>query len=145
MQIVSRLGSRPHRLLESTEPSPGEVRKILLAMGITHEPNLIVMDEPTNHMDLPSSSGNFIPILFIREMRLCHLPQLVSFAPYPDLSRAIFSLALCPGRHRAKLRLRLKKTAAKGKKRIGGKRCPSGGFNAFGGEDDEASLSYLPE
>jgi ATPase subunit of ABC transporter with duplicated ATPase domains len=54
MQIVSRLGSRPHRLLESTEPSPGEVRKILLALGIAHEPNLIVMDEPTNHMDLPS-------------------------------------------------------------------------------------------
>jgi ATPase subunit of ABC transporter with duplicated ATPase domains len=54
MQIVSRLGSRPHRLLESTEPSPGEVRKILLAMGIAREPNLIVMDEPTNHMDLPS-------------------------------------------------------------------------------------------
>jgi macrolide transport system ATP-binding/permease protein len=54
MQIVSRLGSRPHRLLESTEPSPGEVRKILLAIGITLEPNLIVMDEPTNHMDLPS-------------------------------------------------------------------------------------------
>jgi ATPase subunit of ABC transporter with duplicated ATPase domains len=54
MTIVSRLGSRPHRLLESREPSPGEVRKLLLAMGITDEPNLIVMDEPTNHLDLPS-------------------------------------------------------------------------------------------
>jgi ATPase subunit of ABC transporter with duplicated ATPase domains len=54
MTIVSRLGSRPHRLLESCEPSPGEVRKLLLAMGILHEPNLIVMDEPTNHLDLPS-------------------------------------------------------------------------------------------
>jgi len=54
MTIVSRLGSRPQRLLESTEPSPGEIRKILLAMGIAKGPHLIAMDEPTNHMDLPS-------------------------------------------------------------------------------------------
>ncbi len=54
MTVISRLGSRPHRLLESVEPSPGETRKLLLAMGIAKEPNLIIMDEPTNHMDLPS-------------------------------------------------------------------------------------------
>ncbi|MBT7302893.1 MAG: ABC-F family ATP-binding cassette domain-containing protein [Victivallales bacterium] len=54
MTIVSRLGSRPQRLIESDEPSPGEIRKILLAMGIAGRPHLIVMDEPTNHMDLPS-------------------------------------------------------------------------------------------
>ncbi|UCH83434.1 MAG: ABC-F family ATP-binding cassette domain-containing protein [Candidatus Latescibacterota bacterium] len=54
MTAISRLGSRPHRLLESAEPSPGEIRKLLLAMGIAREPHLIVMDEPTNHMDLPS-------------------------------------------------------------------------------------------
>jgi ATPase subunit of ABC transporter with duplicated ATPase domains len=54
MTVVSRLGSRPHRLLESEEPSPGEVRKILLATGIAKMPHLIVMDEPTNHLDLPS-------------------------------------------------------------------------------------------
>ncbi len=54
MTAVSRLGSRPHRLLESAEPSPGEVRKILLALGIARLPHLIVMDEPTNHLDLPS-------------------------------------------------------------------------------------------
>jgi ATPase subunit of ABC transporter with duplicated ATPase domains len=54
MTVVSRLGSRPHRLLESLEPSPGEIRKILLAKGIANVPHLIVMDEPTNHMDLPS-------------------------------------------------------------------------------------------
>ncbi|MBP2681839.1 MAG: ATPase component of transporter with duplicated ATPase domain, partial [Candidatus Krumholzibacteriota bacterium] len=29
MTVVSRLGSRPHRLLESLEPSPGEMRKLL--------------------------------------------------------------------------------------------------------------------
>jgi ATPase subunit of ABC transporter with duplicated ATPase domains len=54
MTVISRLGSRPHRLLESVEPSPGETRKLLLAVGMTREPHLIVMDEPTNHMDLPS-------------------------------------------------------------------------------------------
>ena len=54
MTVVSCLGSRPHRLLESVEPSPGEIRKILLATGIANEPYLILMDEPTNHLDLPS-------------------------------------------------------------------------------------------
>ena len=54
MTVVSRLGSRPHRLLESVLPSPGEIRKILLATGIANVPHLIVMDEPTNHLDLPS-------------------------------------------------------------------------------------------
>ena len=54
LTVVSRLGSRPHRLLESLEPSPGEIRKILLATGIANVPHLIVMDEPTNHLDLPS-------------------------------------------------------------------------------------------
>jgi ATPase subunit of ABC transporter with duplicated ATPase domains len=54
MNIVSRLGSRPERLLYSEMPSPGETRKLLLALGMTRAPHLIVMDEPTNHMDLPS-------------------------------------------------------------------------------------------
>lgn len=54
MTVVSRLGSRPTRLLESAEPSPGEIRKVLLAAGIARVPHLIVLDEPTNHLDLPS-------------------------------------------------------------------------------------------
>jgi ATPase subunit of ABC transporter with duplicated ATPase domains len=54
MAIVSRLGSRPERLLESATPSPGETRKLLLALGMTRRPHIILMDEPTNHMDLPS-------------------------------------------------------------------------------------------
>ena len=54
MSIVSRLNSRPERLLESQQPSPGETRKLLLAMGILQRPHLIIMDEPTNHLDLPS-------------------------------------------------------------------------------------------
>lgn len=54
MTSVSRLGSRPGRLLGSETPSPGEIRKILLAMGVDRGPHLVVMDEPTNHLDLPS-------------------------------------------------------------------------------------------
>ncbi|MCL1910003.1 MAG: ATP-binding cassette domain-containing protein [Kiritimatiellaeota bacterium] len=54
MTSVRRLGSHPGRLLESALPSPGEIRKLLLALGVAKGPHLIVMDEPTNHMDLPS-------------------------------------------------------------------------------------------
>lgn len=54
LTILSRLGSRPDRLIESVQPSPGELRKILIAQGIAMEPELVVMDEPTNHLDLPS-------------------------------------------------------------------------------------------
>ncbi len=54
MTIVSRLGSRPDRLLASAEPSPGETRKLVLALGMVRTPHIIIMDEPTNHMDLPS-------------------------------------------------------------------------------------------
>lgn len=54
MNIVSRLGSRPARLLESELPSPGEIRKLLLTLGMARLPHLLVLDEPTNHLDLPS-------------------------------------------------------------------------------------------
>lgn len=54
MTLVRRLGSDPARLLESAEPSPGEVRKLLLAEAIGMTPNIVVLDEPTNHLDLPS-------------------------------------------------------------------------------------------
>ena len=53
MTSVSRLGSRPGRLLASESPSPGEVRKLLLAMGVDRGIHLLAMDEPTNHLDLP--------------------------------------------------------------------------------------------
>ena len=54
MAIISRLGSDPARLLQSRQASPGEVRKLLLALGMEREPYLIIADEPTNHLDLPS-------------------------------------------------------------------------------------------
>ena len=54
MTIVRRLGSDPERVLCSDVPSPGESRKLLLALGLSKTPWLVIMDEPTNHMDLPS-------------------------------------------------------------------------------------------
>lgn len=54
MTVVSRLNSRPDRLLYSSEPSPGEIRKLLLALGMALEPHIIILDEPTNHLDLES-------------------------------------------------------------------------------------------
>jgi ATPase subunit of ABC transporter with duplicated ATPase domains len=50
----SRLGSDPVLLLQSRLPSPGELRKLLIARGISLGPALVIMDEPTNHMDLTS-------------------------------------------------------------------------------------------
>jgi len=54
MNVVRRLGSPPQRLLDSDQPSPGELRKLLIALGTTREPQLLILDEPTNHLDLPS-------------------------------------------------------------------------------------------
>ena len=52
MGLVRRLGSDPGALLQSVLPSPGETRKLMLALGMASRPGLIIMDEPTNHMDL---------------------------------------------------------------------------------------------
>jgi ATPase subunit of ABC transporter with duplicated ATPase domains len=54
MTLISRLGSDPKHVMETTIPSPGELRKLMLAEGIMLNPGMIIMDEPTNHMDLPS-------------------------------------------------------------------------------------------
>ena len=52
--LIQRLGSDAKALLESTIPSPGEMRKLLIAQGLLKSPSLIILDEPTNHMDLES-------------------------------------------------------------------------------------------
>jgi macrolide transport system ATP-binding/permease protein len=52
--LIQRLGSDAKALLYSTVPSPGEVRKLLIAQGLLKHPSLIILDEPTNHMDLNS-------------------------------------------------------------------------------------------
>ena len=54
MTLVRRLGSDPSRLLKSKDPSPGELRKLMIAACIQDAPNILILDEPTNHMDLLS-------------------------------------------------------------------------------------------
>lgn len=52
--IVRKLSSDPIKLLDSLLPSPGEIRKLMIAKGLLETPSLIILDEPTNHMDLDS-------------------------------------------------------------------------------------------
>jgi ATPase subunit of ABC transporter with duplicated ATPase domains len=56
LSIFAALGSDPTRLLRagSAPLSPGEARKLVLAEALSQQVWALVMDEPTNHMDLPS-------------------------------------------------------------------------------------------
>jgi ATPase subunit of ABC transporter with duplicated ATPase domains len=54
LQAVACLGVRPERLLATERPSPGEARKLALALGLGRGAWLLALDEPTNHLDLPS-------------------------------------------------------------------------------------------
>ncbi len=54
LQVVANLGVRPERLLATSSPSPGEARKLALALGLGRGAWLLALDEPTNHLDLPS-------------------------------------------------------------------------------------------
>lgn len=54
LSLVAALGVEPERLLRSAEPSPGEARKLALALALAQEAWLLVLDEPENHLDLPS-------------------------------------------------------------------------------------------
>ena len=50
-----RLGSEPENLSDSlTSVSPGELRKLMISLGITQPLALLILDEPTNHMDITS-------------------------------------------------------------------------------------------
>ncbi|MDX9723472.1 MAG: ATP-binding cassette domain-containing protein [Myxococcota bacterium] len=57
LALVSRLGSRPERILDGHAPSPGELRKLYLAQGIVLQPHLLILDEPSNHLDLPATEA----------------------------------------------------------------------------------------
>lgn len=56
LQIVAALGVDPPTLLASASPSPspGEARKLALALGLAGPVWWVVLDEPDNHLDLPS-------------------------------------------------------------------------------------------
>ena len=51
---LDALGVDPRALLASPCPSPGEARKLLLARGLARGAWALVLDEPGNHLDLPS-------------------------------------------------------------------------------------------
>jgi ATPase subunit of ABC transporter with duplicated ATPase domains len=54
LSLVAALGVDPEHLLASDSPSPGESRKLMIALGLGRHLWALVLDEPTNHMDLPS-------------------------------------------------------------------------------------------
>jgi ATPase subunit of ABC transporter with duplicated ATPase domains len=54
LTVVAALGVDPERLLASRRPSPGEARKLMLAFGLGRRVWGLLLDKPTNHMDLPS-------------------------------------------------------------------------------------------
>ncbi len=54
LSIVAALGVDPDRLLASHQPSPGEARKLMIARGLSEQRWILVLDEPENHLDLPS-------------------------------------------------------------------------------------------
>lgn len=54
LAIVALLGVDPQVLLASRSPSPGEARKLAIALGLGRSAWLVALDEPTNHLDLPS-------------------------------------------------------------------------------------------
>lgn len=54
LNIVAGLGVDPDRLLISEQPSPGEARKLCLALGFARKARVLVLDEPENHLDLPA-------------------------------------------------------------------------------------------
>ncbi|MRG96232.1 ATP-binding cassette domain-containing protein [Polyangium spumosum] len=54
LSLVATLGTDPERLLASAEPSPGEARKLAIALGLGRRASALLLDEPENHLDLPS-------------------------------------------------------------------------------------------
>lgn len=51
---IQRLSSNPKKLLQNTFSSPGELRKLFIAKALLDNISTIILDEPTNHMDIDS-------------------------------------------------------------------------------------------
>jgi ATPase subunit of ABC transporter with duplicated ATPase domains len=54
LSLVAALGLDPDHVLGSADPSPGEARKLLMALALGTHAWALVLDEPTNDLDLPS-------------------------------------------------------------------------------------------
>ncbi len=53
-RTLELVGCDPARLLASDSPSPGEARKLKIAFGLGRRVWALLLDEPNNHLDLPS-------------------------------------------------------------------------------------------
>ena len=53
LSTLFRLGSEPENINQQ-QISPGELRKLMIALAIQKPLSLLIMDEPTNHMDITS-------------------------------------------------------------------------------------------
>ncbi|MHB8381325.1 MAG: ATP-binding cassette domain-containing protein [Candidatus Binataceae bacterium] len=54
LTLAAALGVDPERILGSQSPSPGEARKLALAYGLGRQVWACVLDEPSNHLDMPA-------------------------------------------------------------------------------------------
>lgn len=54
IELGAALGLAPDAVLEERALSPGEHRKLVLALGLRSAPRLVLLDEPTNDLDLES-------------------------------------------------------------------------------------------
>ncbi|PID48101.1 MAG: ABC transporter ATP-binding protein [Proteobacteria bacterium] len=54
LTIIKRLSSNPKNMLGNKNLSEGELRKLFMAKALLENINFIILDEPTNHMDIQS-------------------------------------------------------------------------------------------
>lgn len=54
LSIAATLGFDPDKLRSLVDPSPGEARKLVIALGLGRHVAALLLDEPENHLDLPS-------------------------------------------------------------------------------------------
>ena len=56
LSTLYRLGSEPESLTSSSSSpvSPGELRKLMISLAVQKPLSLLILDEPTNHMDITS-------------------------------------------------------------------------------------------
>jgi ATPase subunit of ABC transporter with duplicated ATPase domains len=74
--FVAALGSDPDAVLGSPAWSPGQARKVALALGLAEHAPALILDEPTNHFDLPSIER--------LERLLCEFPGAVVCVTHDD-------------------------------------------------------------
>ncbi|MFO0683216.1 MAG: ATP-binding cassette domain-containing protein [Sandaracinus sp.] len=55
--LLAALGADPGRFFRAHvgQPSPGEARQLAIAWGLVHRAHTLVLDEPTNDLDLPAT------------------------------------------------------------------------------------------